>query len=473
MINQVRSICFLLVLSFSPTLYSVEVYFNLDPKTSYIDPYRQIERPGHNFEEIMIEQIMSAEKSIHIAVQEFRLPLLAQAVVQRHLEGLEVKIIIDQSYNNTVLERMKSNRSKSLLNQEEIYPEYELATFPEEYEDYLFLQEQSRQKRIDPALLVDAIELFRLHEINLIDNAIDGSLAPALMHHKFIVIDQKKVVVTSANFTLHDVHGSSAQAHRRGNANALLVIDDKNIAQTFFEEFAIMYGLDSSSQKSARPRFRLNKPYRGVKDFKLEDVEISLQFAPTSRSLPYEMSSGGLIKRTIEEAEYFIGAALWVFSDAEIGAAMKQQKFQNFVNVTLVSDRLFAFQYYSRVLDSLGLSLLSPHCNFQRGHQPWPRPAQSGVMVAAPGDKLHHKFGVVDDHTVIFGSQNWTISGNHSNDETLMVIRSERIAREFKREFYRLIDTTQWGAPEWVQDRIMEREMECAQLGPIPHAPNP
>ena len=47
------------------------------------------------------------------------------------------------------------------------------------------------------------------------------------------------------------------------------------------------------------------------------------------------------------------------------------------------------------------------------------------------GDKLHHKFAVVDNTTVITGSFNWSPSAAHQNDETLLVIKHPKLAAAF------------------------------------------
>ncbi|MEL7226006.1 MAG: phospholipase D-like domain-containing protein, partial [Cyanobacteria bacterium J06576_12] len=73
------------------------------------------------------------------------------------------------------------------------------------------------------------------------------------------------------------------------------------------------------------------------------------------------------------------------------------------------------------------------------GNSLWPVPIQSVGMPKLPvGDKLHHKFAVIDNQTVIVGSQNWSHAANAKNDETLMVIRNSTLAAHFNREFERL-----------------------------------
>ncbi len=57
---------------------------------------------------------------------------------------------------------------------------------------------------------------------------------------------------------------------------------------------------------------------------------------------------------------------------------------------------------------------------------------------------LHHKFAVFDDYTVITESYNWYIPSIHS-DETLSVIRDEKIAREFINEANKICESFRLG----------------------------
>ncbi|MEL7052853.1 MAG: phospholipase D-like domain-containing protein, partial [Cyanobacteria bacterium J06588_5] len=77
------------------------------------------------------------------------------------------------------------------------------------------------------------------------------------------------------------------------------------------------------------------------------------------------------------------------------------------------------------------------------------------------GDKLHHKFAVVDDTTVIVGSQNWSHAANTENDETLLVIRNPTVAAHFNREFERLYRAPELGKTDKLAWKIAEAKERC------------
>jgi competence ComEA-like helix-hairpin-helix protein len=80
------------------------------------------------------------------------------------------------------------------------------------------------------------------------------------------------------------------------------------------------------------------------------------------------------------------------------------------------------------------------------------------------GDRLHHKFGVVDGKTVLTGSHNWSEAANHGNDETLLAIESPTVGAHFEREFDRLYKGAILGIPARIKQRIDAQKKECDSL---------
>ena len=109
------------------------------------------------------------------------------------------------------------------------------------------------------------------------------------------------------------------------------------------------------------------------------------------------------------------------------------------IEIRLVADPGFASRPFSEVLDLMGVSLPDHTCKVEAGNQPLEQALQGvGTPRLARGDKLHHKFAVIDNKTVITGSFNWSPSAAHTNDETLLVIHSPQLAKHFTREMDRM-----------------------------------
>ena len=77
------------------------------------------------------------------------------------------------------------------------------------------------------------------------------------------------------------------------------------------------------------------------------------------------------------------------------------------------------------------------------------------------GDKLHHKFAVIDNKTVITGSFNWSPSAAHTNDETLLVIHSPQLAQHFNLEMDRLWDTAELEITPHIQGKLDRQRIRC------------
>ena len=103
----------------------------------------------------------------------------------------------------------------------------------------------------------------------------------------------------------------------------------------------------------------------------------------------------------------------------------------------------------------------------ERGEHHWairsnPMQVQGiGTPRLARGDKLHHKFAVIDNKTVITGSFNWSPSAAHTNDETLLVIHSRQLAKHFNSEMDRLWDTAELGITPHIQRKLDRQRIRC------------
>ena len=440
----------LLLLALAPlSSYAVGVtaYFNHTANKQYTEPYRNITRTGDNLEQVLLDQITSAKKSIYIAVLEFRLPLVAKALVAKKAQGVDVRVVLEHDYNFNVTRQTDETND----NEHDASRSNELHAFVDVNRNGRFEVEELQSR--------DAIYILQQAQIPIMDDTFDSSAGSGLMHHKFMIIDGRTTVVSSANFTMSCIHGDSLAPNSRGNANSMIVVDSPGFSGIFTEEFSQLWG------NGRRGNYGQGKTYRGPRSITVGGIKMTVQFSPTSRKYNWEETVNGLIGAQIKRATKSVKAALFVYSDQNLSTTLEARSDAG-VAVGVLMERQFAFREYSELLDMLGVRMLAPNCKFEDNNQPWRKPVkEAGVGVQPQGDVLHHKFGVVDNKITIMGSQNWSDSANFSNDETLVVIENAAISDQYTQEYNRLLSNSQLGAPAWLRAEISRRENGCANQG--------
>jgi phosphatidylserine/phosphatidylglycerophosphate/cardiolipin synthase-like enzyme len=427
----------------------IQVYFNQSQSASYREPYRDQSRLGDNLEQVMVDAIQSAKVSVDLAVQEVRLPRVADALKAKHQAGVRVRVVIENTYNRTL-----SDAEQQVDQMEE--------RDRTRYEEYRQLVDENQDGQIsaDEVNRGDAIALLKTAEVPLIDDRADGSRGSDLMHHKFVVIDGKTVVTGSVNLSPSEVHGDFLSPASRGNANHLLKIQSRALAKLFTEEFDLLWGDGPNGRPDSR--FGLKKPYRLPQRVQISPTSaITIQFSPLSAAQPWEYSTNGLISRTLDTATRSIDLALFVFTDQSLSNTL-ETRHQKGVRLRGLIDPNFAYRSYSEALDMMGIRLPDNRCRYEKGNRVWQRAiATIGIPTLPEGDLLHHKFALLDDRTVITGSHNWSAAANHKNDETLLIIKNATVAAHFKREFDRLYQDAVLGIPDWLQKKVQRDTARC------------
>ena len=431
----------------------IQVYFNHNQAkgANYTDPYREITRSGDNLEAIIIENIQAATRTIDVAVQEFRLPKIAQALVQKKASGVKVRVILENNYR-----RPWSDYSQAEISQ---LTQRDKASYDEAFQ----LLDRDNDGNLSQAEINqrDALVILENAGIPILDDTADGSKGSGLMHHKFITIDQQKVIVSSANFTLSGIHGDFSNPDTRGNANNLVTITSPELASIFREEFELMWGDGVGGKTDSL--FGLQKPERDFSSLQIGDSLVALHFSPTSPSESWRKSSNGFIANHLEKARESINLGLFVFSYQELSNTLATLH-QDGTEIRALIDPSFAYRYYSEGLDMLGVEL-ARNCEISEDNNPWQSPISTvGVPEIPQGDKLHHKFAVIDEETVITASHNWSASANYRNDETVLTINNPVVAAHYEREFKRLYDRATLGIPPWLTEKIKKQQQKCPNL---------
>lgn len=215
----------------------------------------------------------------------------------------------------------------------------------------------------------------------------------ALMHDKFIVIDDQIVWVGSMNLTSNGAYC---------NNNNLVRFDSRQLAVNYVAEMDEMY-LDRSfgplsPQNTPNPRVTINGTL--IENF----------FAP-------ELEVAPIIAANIDGARSEILFMAFSFTNDLIGEAMIRRA-NGGVNVrgvfeTSGSDTIFS--YYPIMADA----------------------GVANLQVRQDGNNrlMHHKVIIIDQRTVIFGSFNFTDSANDSNDENVLIVHDPAFASYFVEEF--------------------------------------
>lgn len=223
----------------------------------------------------------------------------------------------------------------------------------------------------------------------------------ALMHNKFIVIDDAIVWTGSLNYTTNGAYCN--------NNNAVRIVSDR-LADNYTAEMDEMY-----EERSFGPRSPTDTPRRQLQ---IDRVLVENYFAPEEEIAP-------IIARVVESGRSEILFMAFSFTHEAIGEAILERA-ENDVTVRGVFETVGSetpFSYYP-VLRDAGLSTLSVR---QDGN---PR-------------IMHHKVIVVDGEIVVFGSFNFSASANDSNDENVLIVHDPDFASYFVEEFEFVWDEAQ------------------------------
>lgn len=393
---------------------AVRVYFNQNPASSYEDPYRHFTRKGDNLEQQIIDAINQANSTVDIAVMEFRLPLVAEALKFAHKRGVKVRVLIDNKYNKTLANYTKAEIAR--MNQHDKLAFEQLKRYP-----------------------ADALAMLRESSIEIKDDTSGGATkGSGLMHHKFVVVDGKTTIISSGNLTTSDMHGDFNNFESRGNPNNMVVLaDHAQVAKTFTDEFDYMW----------QGFFKSRKPKRPTVTIPAGDGTITVNFSPASRKDDIAITSNGIIASYVQQTKKSVHIAVFVYSDQKISDTLSNVHDKGLEDIKLLIDPDFFRQSYSKAYDAMGVCPRPGKKNSLIKVKPWKNPITTvGFPIAPTGDRgVHSKMAILDGVLVITGSHNWSNAGNYLNDETLIFIQNPIVAAHYEREFSRLYETAEVG----------------------------
>lgn len=238
----------------------------------------------------------------------------------------------------------------------------------------------------------DEEEIKRLQKAGI--SVRDDDNNDGLMHHKFIVIDERYVWTGSYNITYNGAYK---------NSNNVVWIDSVPLAKNFTQEFRALY-FSEQYGKSSNPFI----PYRQVT--LTDGTQVSTYFAPKSDTIPPLLDEIKSAKTSI----YFMAFS---FTHNKLGEAIRKR---HKAGVTV-----------GGVFDENGINEYSEYESMEK----------IGISVkvdTSPG-AMHHKVIIIDEETVITGSYNFSKNAEKRNSENLLIIKGNKdIGKLYLDEFNRL-----------------------------------
>lgn len=417
-----------------PLPNGIQVGFNQGSLHRYRSPINGRWRRGDDLEAMIVSAIDAAHSQILVAVQELSLARVARALVAARRRGVDVRVVLEDTYSTPW-------SGLSPLQRAALPP-----------------HQQHRIAQLEALGQGDAVAMLLQGGVPLIDDRADGSSGSGLMHDKFLVVDRRVVVTGSANFSPSCIHGDPDDPASRGNVNHLLRFESPELAALFAAEFMRMWGDGPGGAPDSR--FGLAKGDGAPQRVRIGGATVEVLFAPQRRSDP----ANGLswIEHQLAGVKRRVDLVLFVFSAQNLADALALLQ-QRGVAIRMLADPGFAARPFSEVLDLLAVSQPDQRCRLEAGNAPWRRSLDGGVGTPrlAGGDKLHHKYAVLDGRSVITGSFNWSPSAAFQNDETLMRIDSPELAAHFSAETDRLWQGAELGITARLSRRLERQRLRC------------
>jgi len=244
---------------------------------------------------------------------------------------------------------------------------------------------KEKQDEIDVKIVTDKDNSEKISDLNPVDN--EGK--SQLMHNKFCIIDGDKVFTGSFNPT---------ENCNFYNNNNMLIVYSKYLAENYEDEFQELWNNKfGSGEKVKYPVVYLN------------EKKIENYFCPEDSCSRHVIDNLNAAKNEI----YFMAFS---FTHDGIGQILIDKYNQEVrVQGVLEKTRKNEFsEYYELENNSIDVK--------------WDE--YSYVM--------HHKVFIIDNKTVITGSFNPTKSADNSNDENILIIHDEDIAKKYLDEFERV-----------------------------------
>ncbi len=280
---------------------------------------------GGGVDDILIDEITNAKKNIYLAIYGFSNDRIRDAIIVAFKKGVDTKIVTDDSQLDS-----------------------------------------------------ENITILRDEGIEIIDD----KNPYALMHHKFLIIDESVVWSGSANYSYY--------AFYKNNEN-LVKIKSQKIAKVYLDEFKELY--DHKDIEGAYISSSLEIYFSPEDDFEQRLLEL------------------------IENAKESIDFLAFAFTNKNLSDALKM-KFDQGVKIRGVFDK-------------------KQNDGFLKKYSKYNTLLAHKIDVKLDGNRqtMHNKIFIIDKKTVVTGSYNFTIKANEENNENAIIVHNREFASRYESEF--------------------------------------
>ncbi|HMO61860.1 MAG TPA: phospholipase D-like domain-containing protein [Ferruginibacter sp.] len=227
-----------------------------------------------------------------------------------------------------------------------------------------------------------------------------------IMHNKFVAIDAISPDSADAFAITGSYNWSDQQTTR--DINNLLVINSKPVTQAFYQEFNKMWGGTGPNPVPANAAFGTAKTASAQTQFVVDGKRIEVYFSPKD-------GLGSKLQNVIQSADNDLFFGVYTFTDIAV-ANLIISKYNSGLQVRGIVDK------FTRLFNAY--SLLEAALD-------------SNMLVKVSNDLYHNKSLVADalrpdsDPQVYTGSFNWSIQGQNSNDENVVIVHDAAIANQY------------------------------------------
>ncbi len=208
-----------------------------------------------------------------------------------------------------------------------------------------------------------------------------------LMHNKFMIFDNSKVITGSMNFARTGFSGF--------NTDCVIFINSAETAKIYEEEFNQMM----------EGKFHTLKSNVSHKTVLLNQTRLTPLFSPKDKIII------NTIIPLINKAKNYIYIPAFIITHEELSYSLINARKRG-VDVKLIIDAANSYGSRSKVKKL--------------------REAGIPVKIENYAGKVHSKSIIIDDKYIIAGSMNFSKSGENKNDENVVIIEDARLARYYK-----------------------------------------